>query len=300
MFRWMGVLSLVACAPDPASPPADVAEALPGEALAVPSGRHLTLGISQLVSGDVLTLTAEGALPGERVTFLRGTGYSAGATCPPLLGGLCLNLAGAGRIDAATADIRGIASVDVFLRPGAPNVGAQVAFAAAVTSPDQTVSQVEPRVASAAPGAYSVGAREPYEGFSNHSPDYILGTLILVVDGGVLDSFGIYSGGGGDGRLSLWTDAGGLPNRLVAESQVFASPVGSATVRPANGGVRVRPGKYWLMGHYQSVASPGMGTADVYIPVAYQAQSFSAGSPATFGAGTMYTGQSFNYWINLR
>lgn len=300
MLRWMWMLSLVACAPDLASPPADVAEQLPGEALAVPSGRHLTLGASQLVSGDVLTLKAEGALPGERVTFLRGTGYAAGTTCPPLLGGLCLNLAGAGRIDTATADRSGIATVDVFLPAGVPNAGAQIAFAAAVTSPDQTISQVEPRVASAAPGTYAVGARGPYEGYSSHSPDYILGTPILVVDGGVLESFGIFSDGGGDGRLSLWTDAGGAPDQLVEESQAFASPAGSLTVRPANGGVRVGPGKYWLMGHYRSGAAPGMGTADSYMPVAYRSQSFAAGSPATFGPATFYTGQSFNYWINLR
>ena len=50
-------LLLAACAPDLESP-----AALPADALAVPTGRHLTLGVSRLITGGTLTLRASGTL----------------------------------------------------------------------------------------------------------------------------------------------------------------------------------------------------------------------------------------------
>ena len=300
MLRSLILLALAACAPDTQSPPLDVVESLAAEAAPAPTGGHLTLGVSPLISGGALTLRAEGASAGETVYFARGSGYVPGATCPPVLDGLCLNLAGATLLGTAIANGSGVATLNLVLPAGMPPSGANVSFVAAVANPGDTTSQVEPRVAMAMAGPYTVGATTPYEGFSAHSPNFILGNPILVVTGGLVESFGWFGNTGGSGRLSLWTDAGGQPGTLVAESVVFPLPSGTATPLPRAGAFQINPGKYWLMGHYDVGAAPGMGTADFYTVVAYNSTSFGAGSPPSFGPASIYTGQAFNYWLNMR
>jgi hypothetical protein len=294
-MRVLALLLLAACAPDLESP-----AALPADALAVPTGRHLTLGVSRLVTGGTLTLRASGALPGEVVNFARGSTYSAQASCLLPLDGLCLNLANPALIGTAVANANGVATLQLALPNGAPPPNAHVMFTAVVINPDDTQSDVQSRDATAAPGPYAVGVTDPLETFSSHAPDYLLGNPLMVVDGGDLVSFGMYANAtGARGRLALYTDNGGQPGRLIASTGPFTVASGQQTESPT-APANIQPGNYWIFGLYDTNAAPGMGTADPYLPVAYYSQPFGSALPNTLGAPQVYTGQGFNYYLVLR
>lgn len=294
-MRILALLLLAACAPDTQSP----AE-LPTDAAPLPSGRHLTLGVSRLVTGGTLTLRATGATPGDVVNFARGTAYSAMSSCLLPLDGLCLNMTNPALIGTSVANANGVATLQLALPNGAPPPNAHVMFSAVVINPDDTQSDVQSRDATAAPGPYAVGVTDPLDTFSSHSPDYLLGNPLMVVDGGDLVSFGMYATAtGAQGRLALYTDNNGQPGRLVAQTGPFNVVTGQQT-EPPSAPANIQPGNYWIFGLYDTNAAPGMGTADPYLPVAYYNQPFGAALPNVLGAPQVYTGQGFNYYLVLR
>ncbi len=81
------------------------------------------LEASPLVRGQVATLGVQQAIPGERVDFLYSLRGVGAGPCPPLLGGVCLDLlAPVVRLGDARADALGTASLIVNVPTGAPLV----------------------------------------------------------------------------------------------------------------------------------------------------------------------------------
>lgn len=99
-----------------------------------PPSPEVTLSASAAVPGGALELTLVGASPGERVFFARGmAGRELGAgPCPPVLGGLCVDLpAPVFLLAAVDANAQGVATFVATL-PAAVPVGVEVTFQAVV------------------------------------------------------------------------------------------------------------------------------------------------------------------------
>lgn len=78
----------------------------------------LSLVAPDLVRGQPATLTVSGAAPGESVSFLAsGTGVGMGP-CPPLLGGLCLDLLSPRLVGSDAADAGGVAELTLNVPGG--------------------------------------------------------------------------------------------------------------------------------------------------------------------------------------
>jgi hypothetical protein len=200
----------------------------------------------------------------------------------------------------SVANNAGFAELNLQLPNGVPSVGQHVVMVAAVVNPDQTQSNVEPKdVVANAGSVYTVGNTDALEGFSSHSPNYLLGFPVMVVDGGDLVGFGMSgTATGARVRLALYSDSGGVPDRLVAESVGGAYVDGVNSFAPA-APATIQRGKYWLMGLYDVQGAPGMGGGATATPVHYISLAANAAMPDPMPQTSFYTSQTFNYWIAL-
>jgi hypothetical protein len=140
MTRLALPLFLFACA-EPALTPVDPGQAPP------PTPPTLQMEAPNAVTfGTRLTLTVGGAVPGQRVELVRGTGVGDGP-CPPVLRGACASITGVQGISgAAIADASGVATFNLQVaRPA--TVGAEFYFQAVIrpsaTAPTAQLSNVE-------------------------------------------------------------------------------------------------------------------------------------------------------------
>ncbi len=115
MRLWLPLLSACAAAPAPSSTPAPP----PGElSICVPP---------RVLAGQTITLVAEGADPGELVTFVRGHEFGPGP-CLPALGDQCFTeLVQPTVMTSVAADADGRASFSVTV-PATAQVGTEVGF----------------------------------------------------------------------------------------------------------------------------------------------------------------------------
>jgi hypothetical protein len=97
---------------------------------APPPGSGLLLSHGALVIEGPLTLTATGALPGETVRFAFSTQVGAGP-CPPIFGGLCLDLVAPSVLGSAVADAAGTTYIILTVPPTVPE-GASANFQAVI------------------------------------------------------------------------------------------------------------------------------------------------------------------------
>jgi hypothetical protein len=108
----------------------DQADLLPIDAL--PASAPIALGLdgpANMRIGGTSTITVTGALPGERLLLVRGRSFGDGP-CPPVIGGLCVELAGfVAPVGTAFADASGNATFTVTI-PGSTPVGAEATFLA--------------------------------------------------------------------------------------------------------------------------------------------------------------------------
>lgn len=140
------LILLAACgAPEPAavappSPEAAPAEALPADHAAPPPA--LTLDVSDLIGGRPLTVTVRQGTAGAAAYIVRSP--TAGTTCPPALGGLCVDLANPVILGTATFNAQGVATLNLPLPVDLP-VGQLMRFQAASPAPGAKVSNTVTR-----------------------------------------------------------------------------------------------------------------------------------------------------------
>jgi hypothetical protein len=129
---------------------------------------------------------------------------------------------------------------------------------------------------------------------SEHLPNYLLGTAVVVPET-VLVSFGVIGRAAGPHfEMALYRDAGGSPGALVASTPSTPLAVGRQEIGVSP--VALSAGTYWIMGIYDTEASIGIafgGSA----PVDYTALGFGSALPGTFPSPDVYSGQTFNYYI---
>jgi cysteine-rich repeat protein len=217
------LLSLLACAVDP----------LPLAQQPPP----LQLDVSAVLPGQTATFSVAGANAGETVHFVRGS--QLGVTCPPQLGGLCLDLAAPLTVLASRrADATGAATWSFPVPPATP-AGATLTFQAVVLRAGGGVtSDVERRV---------IG-RTLVATVDDLAPGELLVTEVMKDPTAVSDTVGEWfevlnrSGRDVDLRGLRVTDLG-TDSYTVPSSWVLAAGeravIGASTQQGSNGGVPV-------------------------------------------------------------
>jgi len=139
----------------------------------------------------------------------------------------------------------------------------------------------------------------PLNSSSGHSPNYLLGTSLVVSQASTLDAFGlIVVSSGFQVQMALYTDNNGVPDSLFASSPittVTASGVLELDVTDQS----LPAGTYWIMAVYSSLASVSY-TSSTSATVKYRALSFGSSLPTSFGSASGYDGQEFNYFLIAR
>jgi hypothetical protein len=97
------------------------AEVLPSDA----APPWIGIFASDVTPGQRVTIESYGATPGARMVFAASSQMVQGATCPPALGGVCLDLVQPTILGSAVADAAGEAQVRTMVPAGVP-VGSMV------------------------------------------------------------------------------------------------------------------------------------------------------------------------------
>ncbi|MGV3663715.1 MAG: choice-of-anchor D domain-containing protein [Prosthecobacter sp.] len=143
------------------------------------------------------------------------------------------------------------------------------------------------------------GNRVPLPASSNHAPHYLVGSRVTVTSGGPLQMFGVdVRATGPNASFGLYTDAGGDPGTLVAQTGSFNFNTTGQIERPPLAPVVLTPGNYWLMAVYDGTASVGRDTSTSNT-IKYRALTFTGTLPTAFGASSSYAGENMNYYIRV-
>ncbi len=152
-------------------------------------------------------------------------------------------------------------------------------------------------------GSYTAGNATDLGGSQNISANFLLGSRLTVPTAGTLTKFGIISRDAGPRvRFGLYTNVGGAPGALVAQSAVGGTTlvVGSQEFNPTVAGVTLAAGDYWLMGLFDVGTNVGGEAMPSGVVIDYVSLPFTGTMPSTFGMPTSYTGSRFNYWIRVQ
>lgn len=257
-----------------------------------------SLRAPDLVRGRTAVLQVRGSLPGARVYFARGGTVAPGGVgaCLPALGGNCLDIRNPALVGSAIADSWGTATLNFLVAPSAPLLTTNLQTAA-LNGSDPYLSDVERRGIYDIGHDYRVGNHDPLGTPSGHGADFLLGAPILVPDAVTVQGFGVQMmATGPSGHFALYTDVGGAPGTLVAETADVTPSSAGANEFAATSAVAIPSGRYWLMGVWNTLTSIGY-TEDTDAVVHYIPHAYGTPLPPVFPAPTTYTGQDFNYWL---
>jgi hypothetical protein len=133
---------------------------------------------------------------------------------------------------------------------------------------------------------------------SAHSADFLLGSDVMLPQTAMLTHLCVIAKSAGPNvELALYADANGAPGELVAATAPTSMSVGRMEIPVAP--TALPPGKYWMMGVYDSDASIGIDESDPSMPDRYTSQPFASALPDPFGPANEYSGQRFNYYIKV-
>lgn len=302
MRGWIFVVSLAGCVDEsveglatlPANPPEEAPWAAQGDLpeQAPPPG-VMSLTVAALVPGRhaVFDLWEGGSLVAGQVLF----GSHPGRTCLPQLGGACLDLGNARAVTPFRTDSYGSAQVAVQVPAGfaAPSVWLQAA------SLGPALSIAVSQTVTAPGGTYAVGNIDVMAQVATFAPGYLLGERVLVPDRVSLEGFGLRASVAGPrGQLALYTDVGGVPGRLVAQSGPLVV-AGGVQVEPATAATRIAAGTYWLMATWDQQLDAFQGSNPGHL-VSYANHVAGAPLPNVFPAPQTYPGGGFNYFLQVR
>ena len=138
-----------------------------------------------------------------------------------------------------------------------------------------------------------IGHASPFEKSSNHAPNYLLGSPIVVTRESTIDAFGVIARKKARVVMALYTDE---PMALVASIDPTELTVSEQTIRPLIHPT-IAPGTYWLLAVFDRNASIGYDMTDKTPPVRYIRHQFHAPLPEQIDSFTRYEGQRFNFWL---
>jgi hypothetical protein len=142
-----------------------------------------------------------------------------------------------------------------------------------------------------------VALSHPLEG-EGMRPNYLFGSKYAVTQPIVLQKAGIiFASAITNAKVGIYTDAGGAPNTLVAETASFEVYFDGILETPLLTTPTIPAGDYWFMAVYDAVETPVGISFDDSTQAAYIAHTFNAPLPATFPAPTIYTGVAINYYL---
>jgi hypothetical protein len=296
MRRTWIILSLIACGPPAYDgvlapiPPTDTEPALL-DAAPPPNGGWLQA--SDLPPARNMNVQVRNFPINAGGFLLRGA--PGGQSCPPALGGGCVDLGNATVIDRFTTDPWGIAHLNVPVpRAIAPQPFSFQAFAAVPGA--AVLSNIETRAVVPPGGEWAMGNVRDLGLSGAVQPGYLLGHAIRVSDNVEVEAFTVRSVGAGQrARLALYEDAGGRPGALVTHTGIF-TVVPGLDREPAVNRRRIRPGTYWVMAIYDQQANIHY-TTTTGATVAYTLHGIGLPLPDPFPLPATYTGQELNYAI---
>jgi PEP-CTERM motif len=133
---------------------------------------------------------------------------------------------------------------------------------------------------------------------SDHSPDYLLGSKYTVTQKIVLQKAGITFKDffNFNAKVGIYTDAGGAPNTLVAETGEFHVMSPGVTETPLLTTHTIPAGDYWFMAVFDAFMSVGISYGGK-AQADYIGHKFNSPLPATFPAPRIYTREAFNYYL---
>jgi hypothetical protein len=123
------------------------------------------------------------------------------------------------------------------------------------------------------------------------SPDYLLGEALYIADDIQVTALGVIGSpaeptSGVQGVLALYTDVGGIPSALVA--QTASTTIGpGVNVIPVVSTASAPAGRYWIMAEFDAIffICEGGGVSDpvYYVPVTYGSIPATITNPISSG-----------------
>jgi hypothetical protein len=148
---------------------------------------------------------------------------------------------------------------------------------------------------------YYVGESEEHAGGSSHASNYLLGQKLTLDEDASLEGFGVITKSpDAVVRFALYADGGGFPTNLLVESEA-SEPllVGVNEVGLLSDPVDLAAGDYWVMAVYAGRIFVGEDPS-TQVRTFYRAMNAAADMPATFGGGSSYMDNPFNYYVIVR
>lgn len=154
--------------------------------------------------------------------------------------------------------------------------------------------------------AATFGNTTPFETQTLHGANYVLGVEVVIPQPIRLQSFGLMYGESSplsaNGIFGLYSsDSGtGFPFQLMAVTNPVAlNAIQTYDNIPFTTTPVIAPGTYWMMGLYDSVATPRVSVASPIPHLVYWANSYASGMPSTASPLAVDDfGTNFNYWVN--
>ncbi len=130
------------------------------------------------------------------------------------------------------------------------------------------------------------------------SPDWLLATPYRFTDRMDITHLSVImkTAGGNQARLAIYSDNGGIPNQLLAETAIFGVTAAGTYEEPVLQRVRLEPGTYWFAHLYDVTTPVGLETAGGPGHTGQSGYPFASGFPVTFPASTTFPGTRVNYY----
>ena len=147
----------------------------------------------------------------------------------------------------------------------------------------------------------SIGNTDPTGSRSlTFSANYLFGIKLSLSKEGTLTSINILGNNTGSKvRMALYSDSGGAPNNLIAESSsgVIGMGVISLSVKPT----LLSSGNYWVVAIFESTGDhAGYLDSSGSTLVQYQALNFGDAMPAKLVSSGNYQGRVFDYSLGIK
>jgi hypothetical protein len=133
---------------------------------------------------------------------------------------------------------------------------------------------------------------------SNHSPDWLLGSRIVVENESTIARFGVISKTARSHIIMAVYSDSDRPDVLLSQTTPTALTGSDQQIFPTVSAT-LSPGTYWLMAVVRERASIGYDRTDKEALVMYASHRFSMPLPERFPKPTSYSGQRFNYYLQM-
>jgi hypothetical protein len=260
------------------------------------SAGYLELGVNALDIGEAVNLRARGAYPGDVVQFFRGAGHGAGPCITP---SLCHEILSPVPLGTATANAQGIATY-TFTMPSAP-IGATGAFEAMVPTGNVASSSAEVRNvrAGGSTGPYRIGNWHPQLASGSISPNAMIFQTVEVTETVNVVGFSFRATtAGGNFKAALYSDSGGQPGTLIAQSAATPVVIGNANAS-ATSSPSLAPGRYWIAATFSTDVFTNHNTLQSE-PEYIILQPFGSAFPTTYSGGSFYVSVGIAVSLGVR